>query len=67
MNWKQIKSNWNAVSRAILLTWGKLSEDDLVDINGQREQLVSMLQRRYGLSLDVAESRADQFARSLKS
>lgn len=67
MNWKQINSNWNAVSRAILLTWGKLSEDDLVDINGQREQLVSMLQRRYGLSLDVAESRADQFARSLKS
>lgn len=67
MNWNQIRSNWDAVTRTILLTWGKLSEDDLVDINGQREQLVSMLQRRYGLSLNVAESRADQFARSLKS
>ena len=67
MNWDQISHNWNAVSRTIMLTWGKLSEADLAAISGQREALVSAVQQRYALSLSVAETRVDDFARTLKS
>lgn len=63
MNWDQIKDDWDAASRTIKLTWGKLSEEDLAVISGCRERLVSVLQHKYGLSPAVAESRADQFAR----
>ena len=44
MNWDQIKDNWDSVSRAILTTWGKLTEDDLTTISGRRDLLVSILQ-----------------------
>jgi uncharacterized protein YjbJ (UPF0337 family) len=65
MNWDQIKVNWKAVSDKIKLTWGKLSEDDLTAIAGQRGQLVVLLQERYGYTKTVAENKVDQFAQGL--
>lgn len=51
MNWDHIKTNWIAVSDKIKLTWGKLSEDDLAAIVGRRDQLTSLLQKRYGYAI----------------
>ncbi len=65
MNWDQIKCNWKAVSDEIKLKWGKLSEDDLTAIAGQRNQLAGLLQQRYGYEKADAESRVDQFAQKL--
>ena len=56
MNWVQIKTNWNEVSDKIKLTWGKLSDDDITAIAGQRDQFVRLLQERYGYEQDKAES-----------
>ena len=67
MNWDQIKSNWKAVSDSIKRTWGKLSEDDLAEIAGQRDLLSSLLQRRYGYAKVDAENKVDRFAQRLKS
>ena len=65
MNWDQIKVNWKAVSDKIKLTWGKLSEDDLTAIAGQRDPLAVLLQERYGYTIAVAEHKVDQFAQGL--
>ena len=65
MNWVQIKTNWNEVSDKIKLTWGKLSDDDITTIAGQRDQFVRLLQERYGYEQDKAESAVDQFAQRL--
>ena len=65
MNWDQIKVNWKAVSDNIKLTWGKLSEDDLTAIAGQRDQFAVLLQERYGYTKAVAENKVDQFAQGL--
>jgi uncharacterized protein YjbJ (UPF0337 family) len=62
MNWDQIKNNWKTVSDNIKLTWGKLSDDDLAEIAGQRDQLVNMLQERYGYATVVAQNKVDEFA-----
>jgi uncharacterized protein YjbJ (UPF0337 family) len=66
MNWEQIKCSWKEVSDKIKLTWGKLSDDDLTAIAGQRKQLAVLLQDRYGYERVVAESKVDQFARGLR-
>ena len=66
MNWDQIKNNWKAVSDKIKLTWGKLNDDDLVAIAGQRDQLASLLHKRYGYALVVAQYKVDEFAQGLK-
>lgn len=65
MNWDQIKGHWQEVSDKIKRTWGKFSEDDLVAIAGQREQLSGMLQEKYGYEKVEAERRVDQFARGI--
>ena len=65
MTWNPIKCNWKAVSDQIKLTWGKLSEDDLAAIAGQRDQLARMLQQRYGYATVVAQNKVDEFAQRL--
>lgn len=62
MNWNQIKSNWTQVSDRIMVTWGKLSEDDLIAIAGDRQQLAGLLQKRYGYDQVFAEQKVDAFA-----
>ena len=66
MNWDQIKGKWKEVSDKIKLTWGKLSEDDITAIAGQRDQFVRLLQERYGYEQDKTESAVDQFAQRLR-
>jgi uncharacterized protein YjbJ (UPF0337 family) len=65
MNRDQIQSNWNVACDKIKLTWGKLSEDDLTAIGGQRDQLSSLLQEKYGWKKADAETRVDDFAHGL--
>ena len=65
MNWDQIKRNWKQVSDKIKLTWGRLSEDDLAAIAGNRDLLSDMLQQRYGYATVLAEAKVDGFAQEL--
>jgi len=65
MNWMQIKRHWKQVSDKIKVTWGKLSEDDLTAIAGNREQLAGLLQERYGYARLQAEKKVDDFALTL--
>ena len=53
MNWDQIKVIWKAVSEQVKLTWGKLSEEDLTMIAGQRDNFSRLLQERYGYERDA--------------
>jgi uncharacterized protein YjbJ (UPF0337 family) len=46
--------------------WGKLTEDDLDVIAGKREQLVGLLQQRYGATLEAVEAQVKEFEHQLK-
>ncbi len=41
--------------------WGKLTDDDLEVIKGNRDQLMGILQQRYGLAKDQAKKEVDDF------
>ncbi|MFZ0548450.1 MAG: CsbD family protein [Candidatus Promineifilaceae bacterium] len=41
--------------------WGKLTNDDLDRITGKREELVGVVQERYGWAREKAESEVDEF------
>jgi uncharacterized protein YjbJ (UPF0337 family) len=66
MNWDQIVKNWNEVGDKIKLTWGKLNEDDIAAIAGQRDPFVRVMQGRYGYEKEIAEKAVDDFAKALK-
>lgn len=47
--------NWDALKGRIRKTYGKLTDDDLICIEGRREQLVTILQDQYHLTKDEAD------------
>lgn len=54
--WEKFKGAWGQTKGAIKEQWGKLTDDDLAEIQGRREQLVGKIQTRYGISHEAAEA-----------
>ncbi len=52
--WKQLRGN-------VKETWGKLTDNDLTEIDGHRDKLVGKLQERYGYSKAEANAQVDRF------
>ncbi len=50
----------------VLQRWGDLSLEDVVVLNGKRDQLMSLLQERYGLSSKRAGMEVDDFLSQLQ-
>ena len=67
MNWDRIQGNWNQFRGHIKTQFGKLTDDDLMQINGMREVLLGKLQERYGYTKDVAQQKLDDFVKTIKS
>ena len=55
MNWYTAKGNWKQLKGNIQQQWGKLTDDDVDTVAGQRESLAGKIQERYGLSKDAVE------------
>src|SRR3979490_621906 len=55
--WEKIKGSWSQTKGAVKEQWGKLTDDDLLEIEGRRDQLVGKIQARYGITREEAESR----------
>ena len=62
MNWDQIKGKWTVVRGKVKERWGKLTDDDLDVIEGQKEQLAGKIQQHYGLVKEEAEKQVKEFA-----
>ena len=61
MNWDQIKGRWKQWSGKAKEKWGKLTDDDLTTIAGKRDQLVGVLQQRYGYERERVDTKLDKF------
>lgn len=48
MNWGRIQGDWKLFARKIKIQWGKLTDDDLTQINGKEEELEVQIQERNG-------------------
>lgn len=67
MSWEQIKGDWTQLSPKLKDNWGRLTNDDLVRISGRQDQLIAVLQERYGYARERAETELDRFIRALTS
>jgi uncharacterized protein YjbJ (UPF0337 family) len=65
MNWDQVTGKWMQLKGTARTKWGKLTDDDLDIIAGNREKLVGKLQERYGYSKDRALQSVDEFISGL--
>ena len=61
MYWAQLSGAWMQFRGRIREQWGRLTEDDLDIIDGQREQLEGKLQERYGVAREDATRAVDSW------
>ena len=59
MNADTLKGQWTQLKGKVREQWGKLTDDDLDEIQGRAEQLVGRLQQRYGVGRDEAQRQFD--------
>ena len=65
--WEKIKGSWTQTKGAVKEQWGKLTDDDLMEIQGRRDQLVGKIQTRYGISQEQAEAQVSGWEHKQKS
>ena len=61
MNTDVLAGKWKQVQGEVKKQWGKLTDDDLVIVEGQKDKLVGLLQERYGYAREKAEHEVDEF------
>lgn len=61
MNSDQLQGKWKQMKGSVKERWGKLTDDDIHVINGQREQLVGRVQERYGIAREEAAKQVDEW------
>ena len=43
MDWNRVEGNWKQMKGAVKQQWGKLTDDDIAQINGSQEKLEGIL------------------------
>jgi uncharacterized protein YjbJ (UPF0337 family) len=61
----QMLQGWNQVKGRVQQQWSKLTESDLQQIGGHRDELINRLEQRYGYGHSQAEQEVDRFFRQM--
>lgn len=60
MNKHIIKGNWKQFKGEIKRKWGKLTDDQLDQIDGNREKLLGAIEESYGVERDEAKRQLEE-------
>ncbi|MBA3957017.1 MAG: CsbD family protein [Parachlamydiaceae bacterium] len=55
MNKEQFEGEWQQLKGKIKEKWGKLTDDEITEINGKYDQFLGKLQKKYGYAKEKAE------------
>jgi len=61
MNQDQIAGKWKQLKGEAKVMWGKLTDDELDQAEGQAEKLAGLIQERYGKSKEEAQTEVRKF------
>lgn len=65
MQWDYVEGKWQQLRGKVREQWGQLTNDDFDVIAGKRDQLVGILEQRYGKSRDEVERQVREFENRL--
>jgi len=63
MNSDTLKGQWHQVKGKARERWGKLTDDDMLRVEGNMERLAGILQERYGYAREKAQDEIDAMLR----
>jgi uncharacterized protein YjbJ (UPF0337 family) len=61
MNRDILAGKWKEMKGRVKEQWGKITDDELDRAEGKAEQMVGLLQQRYGYTKEKAEEEYDRF------
>lgn len=61
MNWDQITGKWHQLKGSARAEWAKFSDNDLDNIQGERESLIGLIQEKYGRTKEEAEEEIERW------
>ena len=64
MNWDRIERDWKRFKIQAKRNWDRLSENELRQVNGDREALCSKVRQAYGIGRSEAELQIDEWVAS---
>ena len=62
MNDNTIQGKWEQVKGSVKETWGDLTDDEITQMEGNRQKLAGKIQERYGRAQDVIEKEIDDWS-----
>jgi uncharacterized protein YjbJ (UPF0337 family) len=65
MNWDQVEGKWKEFSGHAKKRWGDLTDDEIMKINGSREELEGKNQAKCGKSKEQVRDEVDDWMKSL--
>ena len=66
MNQDVFEGKWKEMRGQLKEWWGELTDDDLEKANGQAEQIVGLLQQKYGYTHEAAEEEFNKRIKDVK-
>lgn len=66
MNWDRVEGQWKQRRGKAVHHWGKLMNDELAAIAGKHEQLVGILQEKYGIAKEEAKRQVNGFKKIVR-
>jgi uncharacterized protein YjbJ (UPF0337 family) len=64
--WDKVAGAWTQFRGEVRKQWGKLTDDDIEQIKGQRDVLVGKIQQAYGVAKEDANRQIDEWSDKLK-
>lgn len=61
MNLDTLQGKWKQLVGDVKIQWGKFTDDDLTQIDGNKEKLIGKVQERYGRTKEQAQEEVDSF------
>lgn len=61
MDSTQLKGKWHQVKGAVKAKWGELTDDEVLQVEGDAERLSGLIQERYGYTKERAREEVDAF------
>lgn len=66
MDWNQLQAAWPRMRGQLRHRWGRLTEDDLDIIAGQREVFIGRVEERYSVGREEARQRIEEWLHTLQ-
>lgn len=62
MNYDQIKGNWTEFKGKLRQQYGDLTDDEVEEAKGSEEELLGLIQKKYGKTKEEAREELDRLA-----